>query len=57
MTQEQWFYDDGGSRVGPFTESDIRKLLTVKKSGMAPSFGKQGWSLGLQSKRQNSKAS
>ncbi|KAA6167178.1 DUF4339 domain-containing protein [Pseudomonas veronii] len=31
MNQALWFYDDGGSRVGPFTESDIKELLKVSK--------------------------
>ena len=33
MNQVQWFYDDGGSRVGPVTESDIKGLLKVSKIG------------------------
>ncbi|WP_338741583.1 MULTISPECIES: DUF4339 domain-containing protein [unclassified Pseudomonas] len=45
MTQVQWFYDDGGSRVGPITESDIRKLLTVKKIG----HGTLVWKTGMES--------
>lgn len=31
MNQVQWFYDDGGSRVGPVTENDIKGLLKVNK--------------------------
>lgn len=45
MTQVQWFYDDGGSRIGPITESDIKELLKARKI----THGTLVWKTGMES--------